>query len=164
MARPSHVIDVGVIDIDKTFFFSTGAKDASAIDENKTLGDFGLDSLLTVEMKLLLESDYGIILNAKEIRETTIKKLKSMEAGKDFVCRAEEKRLGFDEDFKEIGSLLLSRNKMLQKRSMNKLNRVEKGVPMFILPGAFGNNHYISKKTQPFKALHHAKLTIFSRY
>lgn len=53
------------------YFFFTGVKDVNAINQDQTLGDLGLDSLMSVEVKQTLERDYDLALPIKEIRLLT---------------------------------------------------------------------------------------------
>ena len=59
-----------------------GLKDASSVDPNSTLGDLGLDSLMAVEIKQLLEKNHDIILSTKEIRELKISDIKEISKSK----------------------------------------------------------------------------------
>ncbi|XP_048759235.2 fatty acid synthase-like [Ostrea edulis] len=55
-----------------------GVKDVSTISMDVSLGDLGLDSLMGVEIKQLLERDYDSVLSTTEIRQLTIKKLQEL--------------------------------------------------------------------------------------
>lgn len=59
-----------------------GLKEASSVDPNSTLGDLGLDSLMAVEIKQLLEKNHDIILSTKEIRELKINDIKEISKAK----------------------------------------------------------------------------------
>ena len=59
-----------------------GLKDASSVDPNSTLGDLGLDSLMAVEIKQLLEKNHDIVLSTKEIRELKISDIKEISKSK----------------------------------------------------------------------------------
>ncbi|CAF0706992.1 unnamed protein product [Brachionus calyciflorus] len=57
-----------------------GIKDLKQIrNEQQTLGEMGLDSLMSVEIKQILEQSFNINLNMKEIQALTIEKLRSMQ-------------------------------------------------------------------------------------
>ncbi|GFO47692.1 fatty acid synthase-like [Plakobranchus ocellatus] len=60
-----------------------GVKDTSAIDPETTLADLGLDSLMGVEIKQLLERDFDVHLNNREIRLLTMKKLQDMNGAEE---------------------------------------------------------------------------------
>lgn len=53
----------------------TGIKDANTIDPEVSLAELGLDSLMGVEIKQLLERDFEVSLNSKEIRLLNMNKL-----------------------------------------------------------------------------------------
>lgn len=55
-----------------------GIKDHSKVDPKATLGDLGLDSLMAVEIKQILEKKYEKVMSTKEIRELTIAQIKEM--------------------------------------------------------------------------------------
>ncbi|KAI1303585.1 Fatty acid synthase [Halotydeus destructor] len=55
-----------------------GLKDISALDAGATLGSLGIDSLIAVEMKQLLERVTGNSLTVKEIRDITVSSLIEM--------------------------------------------------------------------------------------
>lgn len=58
-----------------------GIKDQSKIDASATLGDLGLDSLMAVEIKQILEKKYDIIYSTKEIRDLKIDLIRSFSKG-----------------------------------------------------------------------------------
>ena len=57
----------------------TGIKDASSVSEDSTLGSLGLDSLMAVEVKQVLEKEFDLNYSMKEIRALTISSLKAAE-------------------------------------------------------------------------------------
>lgn len=57
-----------------------GVKDASTMDPDTSFADLGLDSLMGVEIKQLLERDYDVSLSSREIRMLNVKKLQDMSA------------------------------------------------------------------------------------
>lgn len=56
----------------------SGIKDVSSVNENSSLGDLGMDSLMGAEIKQTLERNYDIVLSAQEIRGLTFGKLNAM--------------------------------------------------------------------------------------
>ncbi|XP_070380711.1 fatty acid synthase-like [Dermacentor albipictus] len=61
-----------------------GIKDPSKMSPTVSLGELGIDSLMGLEVKQLLERDYDVDLSAQEIRQLTINQLKEIsEAGGD---------------------------------------------------------------------------------
>ena len=57
-----------------------GFSDVKAVSSTTSLGDLGLDSLMGVEIKQILERDLDISLPIKDIRQLTIAKLQDMAA------------------------------------------------------------------------------------
>ena len=55
-----------------------GVKDASSIDPDTSLADLGLDSLMGVEVKQLLERDFDLSLSNTEVRLLNMKKLQAI--------------------------------------------------------------------------------------
>jgi fatty acid synthase, animal type len=64
------------------FFLLAGVKDATSVNNDLTLGDLGLDSLMGVEIKQMLERDYDITMEAKNIRTLTFSQLDALSSGK----------------------------------------------------------------------------------
>ena len=133
---------VGFLVTEFIFFFLSGAKDPSSVDQSKTLGDLGLDSLLTVELVLLLENDYHVVLSPKELREITINKLKRMEA--ESANRCDKKDGGEKSEEQSVGSTALVKDgDFLPMDVVLKMNNIEEGIPLFIVHDLFGKNAYI---------------------
>ena len=59
----------------------SGIKDPSTTNPVTTLADLGLDSLMGVEVKQMLERDYDLVLPMKDIRQLTINKLNDIMSG-----------------------------------------------------------------------------------
>ncbi|XP_054923972.2 fatty acid synthase-like [Dermacentor andersoni] len=55
-----------------------GIKDPSKLSPTVSLGELGIDSLMGLEVKQLLERDYDVDLSAQEIRQLTINQLKQI--------------------------------------------------------------------------------------
>ncbi|XP_065298319.2 fatty acid synthase-like [Dermacentor albipictus] len=55
-----------------------GIKDASLLNPNISLGELGIDSLMSVEVRQLLERDYEVTLSMQEIRQLTVSQLREM--------------------------------------------------------------------------------------
>lgn len=61
-----------------------GVRDTKSISLNTTLNEMGLDSLMTVELKQLLERDYDMNLSTQEIRSLTFQMVQDMSNKKGF--------------------------------------------------------------------------------
>lgn len=55
-----------------------GVRDVNNLNADSSLGDLGLDSLMGVEIRQILERDYDIVMAMREIRQLTINKLQEM--------------------------------------------------------------------------------------
>lgn len=55
-----------------------GVRDVNSLNADSSLADLGLDSLMGVEIRQILERDYDIIMAMREIRQLTINKLREM--------------------------------------------------------------------------------------
>lgn len=53
-------------------------RDVNNLNADSSLADLGLDSLMGVEIRQILERDYDIVLAMREIRQLTINKLREM--------------------------------------------------------------------------------------
>ncbi|XP_022703888.1 fatty acid synthase-like [Varroa jacobsoni] len=58
-----------------------GVKDASKLNQNTTLGELGMDSLMGVEVKQLLERELDVHLTIQDIRTLNMAKIKEMQSG-----------------------------------------------------------------------------------
>ena len=57
-------------------FCVLGVSDISSVSHDSSLGSLGLDSLMSVEVKQLLEREFDLVLSMKEIRALTIATLR----------------------------------------------------------------------------------------
>ncbi|NXO90855.1 FAS synthase, partial [Certhia brachydactyla] len=55
-----------------------GVRDVSSLNAESSLADLGLDSLMGVEVRQMLERDYDIVMTMREIRLLTINKLREL--------------------------------------------------------------------------------------
>ena len=117
-----------------------GIKSTKGLNGKITLTELGLDSLMGVEVKQTLERDYDVILSLQEIRALSINQLNEINSGNtdtakknvvDHVANA-----GVVEEVKQAVSELAY--KPITEPSV-KLNTVEQGAPVFILPPIEGD-------------------------
>lgn len=59
-----------------------GIKDAKSINKNQTLAELGMDSLMSTEIKELLERNFNQIMTSREIRELTFAQIETMNTAK----------------------------------------------------------------------------------
>lgn len=53
-------------------------RDVNNLNADSSLADLGLDSLMGVEIRQILERDYDIVMAMREIRQLTINKMREM--------------------------------------------------------------------------------------
>ena len=127
-------------DILSTIFNVLGIKDHSKVDPKSTLGDLGLDSLMAVEIKQILEKKHNKIMSTKEIREMTVQQIKDMQ--KEMKLKGKKISDGLA-DFDQTLDL------SLPTKVLEALNEVKEGEPIFILPpieGAFDDMKEMIRK------------------
>lgn len=56
----------------------SGVRDMNNLNADASLADLGLDSLMGVEIRQILERDYDIVMAMREIRQLTINKLRDL--------------------------------------------------------------------------------------
>ena len=65
--------------------YTTGITDSSGVNATTNLIDLGLDSLMTTEIKQIMERQFKIVLTVAEIRKLTVKQLRGYNKEKDTV-------------------------------------------------------------------------------
>ncbi|KAH7948812.1 hypothetical protein HPB49_002673 [Dermacentor silvarum] len=60
------------------YFKTKGIKDTSKMNPTISLGELGIDSLMSIEVKQLLERDYDVTLTVQEIRQLSISQLREI--------------------------------------------------------------------------------------
>lgn len=55
-----------------------GIRDIKTISKNASLGELGMDSLMSVEIKQVLEREFDVFLTAQQLRSTTVAKLEEL--------------------------------------------------------------------------------------
>ena len=59
--------------------YSTGIKDMKTAPQNVSLGDLGLDSLMSVEVMQTIERELDIVLSQTEVRDLTLTAIKKLQ-------------------------------------------------------------------------------------
>lgn len=67
----------------KTISFYQGSQDPSSLRPESTLLDLGMDSLMGVEIKQIMETQHSIEMSLPNIRTLTVQKLKEMSDAKN---------------------------------------------------------------------------------
>ena len=74
---------VYVVEISCVLNCPLGVKNLKVLDPETTLGDLGMDSLITVEIQQLLERKYQMSLTAKETRALTAGRILDINGSSD---------------------------------------------------------------------------------
>lgn len=68
----------GQLSLIKTVMKIMGIRDVKAVSKNASLAELGMDSLMTVEIKQVLEREFDVFLTAQQLRALTFAKLEEM--------------------------------------------------------------------------------------
>lgn len=66
-----------------------GIRDIKTISTNASLAELGMDSLMSVEIKQMLEREFDVFLSAQELRSITFAKFQEMSSGKGTTSKSE---------------------------------------------------------------------------
>ncbi|KAI0233783.1 Fatty acid synthase [Lamellibrachia satsuma] len=99
-------------------------KDANTTNPISTLADLGLDSLMAVEVKQMLERDYDLVLPMKDVRQLTINKLNEITSG----SVADRPKTGSVGD--SVSAQLMNDTGVLIRYDVNHIMPTETIVPM----------------------------------
>ncbi|OTF78844.1 Fatty acid synthase-like protein [Euroglyphus maynei] len=112
----------------KTVAHILGVKDYEKLEPNVTLGELGMDSLMTVEVKQVIERDYDVVFSLQDLRKLTVAQIIEIGQGKA----------------KELLTANDGENKTNEKQSMDEklapnqpivyLNDIINGDPILFFP------------------------------
>ena len=102
-----------------------------------------MDSLINVEIKLILETDYNINLSSKEIEELTLSKLTVLADG---IVNQDKKENTATRKADKLMAYLAKTYLAVTRPTKNitKLNDINEGMPLFIVHDLFGKLPYYS--------------------
>lgn len=112
-----------------------GIKDLKSISINSTLSNLGMDSLMCVEVKQLLEMEFGILKTAQELRNLTVEQLQQISSGNQIDGHVEKSNLL--QNFQELGDESMSRNKIVELSSDCRKDNDSLEATLFV-PGIEG--------------------------
>uniref|UniRef100_T1ILW6 Fatty acid synthase n=1 Tax=Strigamia maritima TaxID=126957 RepID=T1ILW6_STRMM len=111
-----------------------GVKDSSTLNEDSSLADLGMDSLMGVEIKQTLERDFEVVLSNQEIRQLTVGKLKKIGGSSTTECKLSAKNGGMRKP------LRYDVNEIVPKDCVVLLNSGTKSsCPLFLIHPIEGN-------------------------
>ncbi|XP_055593806.1 fatty acid synthase-like [Uranotaenia lowii] len=116
-------------------------RELKSISMESTLADIGMDSLMAVEIKQVLERDFDLVLSPQELRTLTFSKLNTLVEAKEQESSAEPTntdnvettQVGAQLLLRNLGNEITSNNTILRLRSAN-----DTGRPILIIPGMEG--------------------------
>ncbi|KAH6943518.1 hypothetical protein HPB50_022696 [Hyalomma asiaticum] len=79
--RSSKLHGEGAKDLLRSVTRILGVKDTQRLNTHITLGELGIDSLMSVEVKQTLERDYDLTLSMQDIRQLTIARIREISEG-----------------------------------------------------------------------------------
>ncbi|KAK8782542.1 hypothetical protein V5799_016118 [Amblyomma americanum] len=120
-----------------------GVKDPESLDPNLSLGDFGMDSLIGVEVQQTLERDYDIIMSMTEIRKLTLNGLREIGEGaghKSPAAESEAKSQGWKDSAHkwQVPRLKLA-EELIPDRVLVEMNGIEGSAPLFVVHSIQGH-------------------------
>ncbi|XP_077520061.1 fatty acid synthase-like [Amblyomma americanum] len=120
-----------------------GVKDPESLDPNLSLGDFGMDSLIGVEVQQTLERDYDIIMSMTEIRKLTLNGLREIGAGaghKSPAAESEAKSPGRKDSAHkwQVPRLKLA-EELIPDRVLVEMNGIEGSAALFVVHSIQGH-------------------------
>ena len=116
-------------DLLNTVLHVLGIKNSDSLSPNSNLGDLGMDSLMGVEIKQVLERDYGTVMSMQEIRLITIEQLKNFKTSGN--TNKESKN--------EVKGINVKVSLSLTSEPFIYLNDKKEGNPVFFLPPLEGH-------------------------
>lgn len=102
-----------------------GFKDPSEFNSVRSFGEMGVDSMIGIEMKHLLESTCEINLSMKEIQDMKIEDVKAL------LEKAESEKKNLSTALVSTSSVKLPKN-AVHSETVIRLNEVQNGVPVFL--------------------------------
>ncbi|GFQ77545.1 fatty acid synthase [Trichonephila clavata] len=111
--------------------------DISSMNKELSLLELGMDSLIEVELKLLLDRECDLVLGSSELRKLTIKDLGILEGP---ICiedgsETPDSKVAVTYDIEEahLGSNAQDNSWLIPKETIVHLNSVKSGIPLFVV-------------------------------
>ncbi|XP_065083523.1 fatty acid synthase-like [Ochlerotatus camptorhynchus] len=114
-------------------------RDLKSVSMESSLADIGMDSLMAVEIKQVLERDFDMVLSPQDLRTLTFAKLLKMEEEKKQADKTEQSK---ESEGLAIGLQMLLRNLGNEDTSESTFLRLpsagDEGRPILLIPGVEG--------------------------
>ncbi|GFY64483.1 fatty acid synthase, partial [Trichonephila inaurata madagascariensis] len=117
-----------------------GISDISSLNLEISLGELGMDSLMEVELRLLLEREYDLMLGGSKLRNLTIRELRLLEGplddSIDTICSnvkaTQESQVS---NIEEVPLYFNAQDntQLIPQETIVRLNSVKSGTPLFIV-------------------------------
>ncbi|KAL4239386.1 hypothetical protein ACF0H5_000203 [Mactra antiquata] len=127
-----------------------GISDPSSVNPDASLGDLGLDSMMSVEVKQTLERGFDVVMATREIRQLTVNKLREISNNDSSkTCKVSETGAKTERNSSVVNNLMVPVFDQLMPRDVIvKLNQCENDVePLYIvhpIEGIVTSLEYIS--------------------
>ena len=122
-------------------------KDYINLDSNMTLGELGMDSLMSVEVKQTLERDYDLVLSMQDIRKLSIGRIAAIGQKSQTKVETQSETQNTDKN--------VSSNEMIFEEipveNIIHMNDVKIGKPVLLLPPLEGSFRLLTELAKHMK-------------
>ncbi|GFR07639.1 fatty acid synthase, partial [Trichonephila clavata] len=112
-----------------------GISNIASMNKELSLVELGMDSLMEVELRHLLEHECDLILGPSELRKLTIKDLRILEGPLENDTETPDSKAALTYDIEEVPlySNAQDNSRLIPKETIVRLNSVKSGIPLFIV-------------------------------
>ncbi|GFW30825.1 fatty acid synthase [Trichonephila clavipes] len=105
------------------------------MNKELSLIELGIDSLMEVELRHLLERECDLMLGTSELRKLTLKDLRILEGPLEEDTETPDSKAAFTHDIEEapLHSSAQDNSRLIPKETIVRLNSVRSGKPLFIV-------------------------------
>ncbi|CAG2105327.1 unnamed protein product [Medioppia subpectinata] len=121
----------------KTIAHILGLKDYASLDASVTLGELGMDSLMSVEVKQTLERDYDCVLSMEDIRRLTVRRIAAIDQQNHDNNNGDKSCQSFSSQDSPVNDFTFT----VATDSVEYINEGKTGRPVILLPpldGSYG--------------------------
>ncbi|CAG2103550.1 unnamed protein product, partial [Medioppia subpectinata] len=117
-----------------------GHKDLEKFDAKTSLSELGMDSLLSVETKQVIERDFGLVLSTQEIQNLTIERIRQI--GSQTKAAVTRRSTDTDHNITDTSVVLVDNRVFhIPIERVVYLNAIKEGRKVFYLPPTDGTYH-----------------------
>ncbi|KAH6943233.1 hypothetical protein HPB50_017959 [Hyalomma asiaticum] len=114
----------------------TASRTRRVSNPNISLGEVGIDSLMSVELRQLLERDYDLALSMQDIRQLTVSRLREISEGKmESLTTAQRNVVAAGEDKDNVPCVVRSKlvENLIPDRVIVEMNGLDGPTPLFFM-------------------------------